>query len=89
MIMGILDLLIEKKNLMAYIGLRIEQVKKNKEPFLEICRNPEASNKEKKKAQRAIYRFNGRITELLRLKSIVNDNGLKQESKNIWRSLNK
>jgi len=87
--MGILDKLIEKKDMLAFIGIRIEQLERNKTPFITILENAEATSKQKKKAQKAVFGLSGRVKELERLRMIVNENRVKSESKKMWISVNK
>ena len=84
----ILAELIEKKDILNFIGLRLENLDKAEIRYHNLLRDPNLSNKKKKHAQAVIERFKGRKNELRRLKGIVHGNNLKPESKKMWRSLN-
>lgn len=77
--MGILDRLLEKKNVLSYIDKRIEQLKVNQKRAID---NAEPSNKELVR-----QRFRGRIEELRKTKEIANNKEFQKKSKKIGKNL--
>jgi hypothetical protein len=78
--MGILDQLIEKKNLMIYIDMRIRQLEKEMEK--EVGRQPP------RKRGLMVQKFRGRVEELRSLKAIVANNKVKERAISTWRNVN-
>ena len=77
--MSILDKLVERKDLLSYIGLRIEVLRRNKKG---ISRLPP------KKQQKAFMKINGRIKELETTRKVILDHTEKKLSKQYWHTLN-
>lgn len=75
----ILDKLLEKKDLLNYIGLRIEMLQKE----FDVAKYPEHER------EKQVQRLNGRIRELKRLNKIVSFGELKPVSKTMWKRCNK
>lgn len=79
--MGILDELIEKKDLMAYIDIRIQTMK------MEIQNNLKILPYDKK--EKMLNRTSGRIRELESLRRIVHNNQIREQSKILFSKNNK
>jgi hypothetical protein len=71
--MGLLDQLLEKKDLMVYIDFRIKHLRA--EDIRNIMNLPEA------KREAAHLKANGRIQELYQLRKVVAQGKLKEQSK--------
>lgn len=78
--MSILDKLIERKDLLAYISKRKER--------LELEKKKEMKEQPKEKREFIRQRFNGRIQELKKLKEIVHNHKIKSKSKETTRYIN-
>lgn len=74
--MGILDQLIEKKDLRLYIKGRKAEIRKSWEIALK--------NTPDEQKEHINQRFKGRIAELNTLYSVVNNNALREESIRYW-----
>ncbi len=72
----ILEQLMEKKDLLIYIDLRIRQLKEQ--------RNKTINETENKKKAMIWERFNGRILELMNIKDLIHNNGIKSKCKYLW-----
>ncbi len=71
----ILDKLIEKKDMLAYLSFRIDELIKTKKEI------PQSIDKE---LRHTVYKMMaGKITELRKLKEIVKSNAIKKSSKSI------
>ncbi|KXA96938.1 hypothetical protein AKJ38_02260 [candidate division MSBL1 archaeon SCGC-AAA259I14] len=79
MTVGILDRLIEKKDILSYIDRRIEQLKRDQKRTVE---NAEPRDKELIR-----QRFRGRIKELRKTKEIANNKEFRKKSKKIQENL--
>ena len=77
----ILDQLIKKKDLMAYIDLRIK--------YLKSTATSEYLKVEPKKREITKQKINGQIKELKKLRKIIYENKTKETSKKIYRILEK
>ena len=78
--MGILDELMECKDLNIYLGLRIEYLKEGMN-ILETLRP---------KKREAVHRqIKGRVKELRRLKRLLGQRKIREESKKLWKILHK
>ena len=73
--MGILDQLIEKKDLMIYIDVRIAQLKREQKEALKL---PE------RKRGKARLVIAGRLKELTTLKNMIFQKRMKEYSKDNW-----
>ena len=78
--MSILDKLMEKKDLRAYIEFRLENLQKEQVELPEKITEPE-------KQEPAIKQVKGRIKELKRLRMLLEGGKLKAASKEEWRSV--
>jgi hypothetical protein len=78
--MSILEKLIEKKDLVAYIKWRKEDLWKQWE--ISMVNSPDEYK------EQVNQKFRGRISELNILLSIVNNNALKSKSKMHWNAVN-
>lgn len=74
--MGILDMLLEKKDLRIFIEQRIKMLSKQ--------RKAEAKKAEPKLRGLIYERFNGRIAELKYLKRLLASNRIKEMDKEMW-----
>lgn len=75
--MGILDELVEKKDVNAYIAVRIDHLQH------QMYKNiKKAKEEDREKIRIKTY---GRIEELRYLKKIINSGDIKAESKNLWK----
>ena len=72
----ILDKLLEKKDILAYIDSRLKQLKINKRESLKGARP--------KLREAIVFKFEGREEELRELKKVVNAHDLKKMSKVYW-----
>ena len=77
--MSILDKLVERKDILIYIGLRIEMLKRDKKYVKDL---PEETR------QKAIVKLNGRIKELERMKQVIHEHKEKELSKKYWNEVN-
>lgn len=75
--MGILDQLVEKKDILIYCDSRIAQLEKEKENMLKITPD--------KDKQYALKVMEGRIRELKQLKKVAHGNHIKKMCKKQWR----
>ena len=76
--MSILDKLVEKKDLEAYLGLRAAFLRN--EMTEEIQKQPDS------KKELIRERFNGRILELYSFKQVVISNNIKRDSKRYYKA---
>ena len=76
--MSILDKLVEKKDLEAYLGLRAAFLRN--EMAEEIQKQPDS------KKELIHERFNGRILELYSFKQVVISNNIKRDSKRYYKA---
>lgn len=74
--MGILDELIEKKDLRAYIAMRIAMIR------MEIKNNLKKLPEDKK--EKMLNRASGRIRELESMKKTIHNNKVKEQSKMLF-----
>ena len=79
--MTILDKLLEKKDVYAYIKFRIDEIRLQKNEVLTFTKD--------KEKQLIIERFDGRILELEQLKTTISQGKLKTKSKSYSRKLDK
>ena len=77
--MSILDKLAERKDIMSYIGLRIEILQRDKAHVKDLP---------KEVRQKAIMKLNGRIKELERMKQVIHEHKEKELSKKYWCEIN-
>lgn len=77
--MTILDKLLEKKDLLNYIGLRIQTLRTD----FDVMKYPEAERELQNQ------RLNGRLRELKKLKTVILRGELKDVSKRMWRDIDK
>lgn len=75
-LMTILDKLIEKKDLMIYIDMRVLELK--------IRRYEDVKKGNPSCRERAMIKLGGRIEELAHLKQVVHGNKLKIKSLELW-----
>jgi len=76
----ILDKLIEKKDMLNYINLKIEFLDDWLKHIKDIRRKDRAF---------VVERIKGRKRELQKLKTLIHNDKLKEQSKQLWRTLNK
>ena len=79
--MSILDKLMEKKDLDIYINLRID--------YLNSTKTDEIMNRPEKERGLIQERFDGRIRELHKLKTLLAQNKIKDMGKEYFRFINK
>ena len=78
--MSILNQLLEKKDLMIYINLRIDKLSRD------ISKVPITIRYDKREF--VIRQLKGRIKELKSIKNITTNKNIKQCSKELWKDLN-
>lgn len=75
----VLEKLIEKKDVNLYLQYRCKELEKRKK---EVESFPE------QKREQIIKKFDGKITELKRLRSVMSEGKLKEECKRMWKNEN-
>ena len=75
--MGILDQLMEKKDLRIYLDMRIKEIQSLNSKIVEMH--------DPKDRQALFERNSGRIRELIRLRRLLHENEIKTNAINLWR----